>query len=106
MLIIREDNESIIPASPPAYRRTMSREENGDVFSRLVVGQQDPSPGGHIKEFNGKIKATAPLHCTHTVEGHNSSVLSIKVVGNKLFTASAGLFLNFEFLAKILKLFF
>lgn len=30
-----------------------------------------------------------PLYCTHTVIGHNNSVLSIKVDGNILYTAAA-----------------
>lgn len=37
-----------------------SREEtNGvatDVFSRLGAGVQDPTPGGCIREWNGKVK--------------------------------------------------
>jgi WD40 repeat protein len=35
------------------------------------------------------MKAGSPLHCTHVVEGHNNSVLSIKVCENVLFTAAA-----------------
>lgn len=32
-----------------------SREDNGDVFSRLGAGIQDPSPGGIIRESNSKV---------------------------------------------------
>ncbi|XP_058815616.1 kinesin-like protein KIF21A isoform X3 [Topomyia yanbarensis] len=78
-----------IPTSPPAYRRGTSREDTGDVFSRLGAGTQDPSPGGNIKEYMGKLKAGAPLICTHVVEGHSNSVLSIKVSNQTLFTAAA-----------------
>ncbi|XP_058451536.1 kinesin-like protein KIF21A isoform X4 [Malaya genurostris] len=78
-----------IPTSPPVYRRGTSREDTGDVFSRLGAGTQDPSPGGNIKEYMGKLKAGAPLICTHVVEGHSNSVLSIKVSNQTLFTAAA-----------------
>lgn len=50
---ISEDND--IPTSPPVYRRGTSREDTGDVFSRLGAGTQDPSPGGNIKEYIGKV---------------------------------------------------
>lgn len=43
-----------MPPSPPVYRRGISRED-GDVFSRLGAGISDPTPGGSIKEFNGKV---------------------------------------------------
>ncbi|XP_052564724.1 kinesin-like protein KIF21A isoform X6 [Culex pipiens pallens] len=82
-----EDND--IPTSPPVYRRGTSREDTGDVFSRLGAGTQDPSPGGNIKEYIGKLKAGSPLICTHVVEGHSNSVLSIKVSNQTLFTAAA-----------------
>ncbi|XP_055550945.1 kinesin-like protein KIF21A isoform X7 [Wyeomyia smithii] len=78
-----------IPTSPPVYRRGTSREDTGDVFSRLGAGIQDPSPGGNIKEYNGKLKAGAPLLCTHVVDGHSNSVLSIKVSNQTLYTAAA-----------------
>lgn len=56
---IRDDNELIsattVPPSPPLFRRMTSREDNGDVFSRLGAGIQDPSPGGTIRESNGKV---------------------------------------------------
>lgn len=44
-----------MPSSPPVYRRGISRED-GDVFSRLGAGMSDPTPGGSIKEFNGRVK--------------------------------------------------
>ncbi|XP_021701205.1 kinesin-like protein KIF21A isoform X2 [Aedes aegypti] len=79
-----------VPTSPPVYRRGTSREDTGgDVFSRLGAGTQDPSPGGNIKEYMGKLKAGSPLICTHIVEGHSNSVLSIKVSNQTLFTAAA-----------------
>ncbi|XP_053673774.1 kinesin-like protein KIF21B [Anopheles nili] len=78
-----------VPTSPPVYRRGVSREDNGDVFSRLGAGTQDPQPGGNIKELNGRYKAGSPLICTHVVEGHTNSVLSIKVSNQMLFTAAA-----------------
>ncbi|XP_062546330.1 kinesin-like protein KIF21A isoform X2 [Armigeres subalbatus] len=79
-----------VPTSPPVYRRGTSREDaGGDVFSRLGAGTQDPSPGGNIKEYMGKLKAGSPLICTHIVEGHSNSVLSIKVSKQTLFTAAA-----------------
>uniref|UniRef100_A0A182W7T1 Kinesin motor domain-containing protein n=1 Tax=Anopheles minimus TaxID=112268 RepID=A0A182W7T1_9DIPT len=78
-----------VPTSPPVYRRGISREDNGDVFSRLGAGTQDPQPGGNIKELNGRYKAGSPLICTHVVEGHSNSVLSIKVSNQMLFTAAA-----------------
>uniref|UniRef100_A0A182MZD8 Kinesin motor domain-containing protein n=1 Tax=Anopheles dirus TaxID=7168 RepID=A0A182MZD8_9DIPT len=79
-----------VPTSPPVYRRGLSREDNGgDVFSRLGAGTQDPQPGGNIKELNGRYKAGSPLICTHVVEGHTNSVLSIKVSNQMLFTAAA-----------------
>lgn len=43
------------PSSPPVYRRGISRED-GDVFSRLGAGISDPTPGGSIKDFNGRVK--------------------------------------------------
>ncbi|XP_049549454.1 kinesin-like protein KIF21A isoform X4 [Anopheles darlingi] len=81
--------EDEVPTSPPVYRRGISREDNGDVFSRLGAGTQDPLPGGNIKELNGKSRAGLPLICTHVVEGHTNSVLSIKVCNDTLFTAAA-----------------
>lgn len=51
-----EENEFIpTPASPIVYRRNFSRED-GDVFSRLGAGQLDPTPGGSIKDFSGKVR--------------------------------------------------
>lgn len=51
-----EENEFIpTPASPIVYRRNISRED-GDVFSRLGAGQLDPTPGGSIKDFSGKVR--------------------------------------------------
>lgn len=44
-----------MPSSPPVYRRGISRED-GDVFSRLGAGVSDPTPGGSIKEFNGRVR--------------------------------------------------
>nr|XP_049466641.1 kinesin-like protein KIF21B isoform X5 [Anopheles coluzzii] len=84
---IEDSND--VPTSPPVYRRGISREDNGDVFSRLGAGTQDPQPGGNIKELNGRYKAGSPLICTHVVEGHTNSVLSIKVSNQMLFTAAA-----------------
>lgn len=43
-----------MPPSPPVYRRGISRED-GDVFSRLGAGISDPTPGGSIKDFNGRV---------------------------------------------------
>lgn len=43
-----------MPPSPPVYRRGLSRED-GDVFSRLGAGISDPTPGGSIKDFNGRV---------------------------------------------------
>jgi kinesin family protein 4/21/27 len=43
-----------MPASPIVYRRNISREE-GDVFSRLGAGTLDPTPGGSIRDFNGRV---------------------------------------------------
>ncbi|XP_052893496.1 kinesin-like protein KIF21B isoform X2 [Anopheles moucheti] len=83
------EDASDVPTSPPVYRRGISREDNGDVFSRLGAGTQDPQPGGNIKELNGRYKAGSPLICTHVVEGHSNSVLSIKVSNQMLFTAAA-----------------
>uniref|UniRef100_A0A182P0F1 Kinesin motor domain-containing protein n=1 Tax=Anopheles epiroticus TaxID=199890 RepID=A0A182P0F1_9DIPT len=85
---LNEDSNDV-PTSPPVYRRGISREDNGDVFSRLGAGTQDPQPGGNIKELNGRYKAGSPLICTHVVEGHTNSVLSIKVSNQMLFTAAA-----------------
>ncbi|XP_055382078.1 kinesin-like protein KIF21A isoform X2 [Condylostylus longicornis] len=61
----------------------------GDVFSRLGAGTLDPAPGGSIQKITGKIRVGVPLYCTHTVMGHNNSVLSIKVDENILYTAAA-----------------
>uniref|UniRef100_A0A8W7MIA6 Kinesin motor domain-containing protein n=1 Tax=Anopheles arabiensis TaxID=7173 RepID=A0A8W7MIA6_ANOAR len=83
------EDSTDVPTSPPVYRRGISREDNGDVFSRLGAGTQDPQPGGNIKELNGRYKAGSPLICTHVVEGHTNSVLSIKVSNQMLFTAAA-----------------
>ncbi|XP_055632289.1 kinesin-like protein KIF21B isoform X3 [Toxorhynchites rutilus septentrionalis] len=83
------DDANDVPTSPPVFRRGTSREDNGDVFSRLGAGTQDPSPGGNIKEYIGKLKAGSPLICTHVVDGHSNSVLSIKVSNQTLFTAAA-----------------
>lgn len=53
----REENDLIPPPSPPVYRRGISREDSvaGDVFSRLGAGQQDPAPGGSIRESNMRV---------------------------------------------------
>lgn len=40
------------------------------------------------------MKVGSPLICTHIVEGHTNSVLSMKVSGSTLFTAAAGMLLN------------
>jgi hypothetical protein len=48
----REEIE--MPPSPPIYRRGISREDT-DVFSRLGAGIVNPTPGGSIKEFNGRV---------------------------------------------------
>ncbi|XP_070495238.1 kinesin-like protein KIF21A isoform X4 [Chironomus tepperi] len=82
------DIPSTMPASPIVYRRNISREE-GDVFSRLGAGTLDPTPGGSIRDFNGRMKVGSPLICTHIVDGHNSQVLSIKASDTTLFTAAA-----------------
>ncbi|XP_055684227.1 kinesin-like protein KIF21A isoform X1 [Lutzomyia longipalpis] len=85
-----EENDAVASQSPPVYRRMSSREEtSGDVFSRLGAGMQDPPPGGRIREFDGKARANVPLHCTHVVEGHTNSVLSVRVIDTTLFTAAA-----------------
>lgn len=47
------------PSSPPVYRRGISRED-GDVFSRLGAGVSDPTPGGSIKDFNGRVSWSFP----------------------------------------------
>ncbi|XP_055713660.1 kinesin-like protein KIF21A isoform X3 [Phlebotomus papatasi] len=87
---LKEDSDALPPQSPPVYRRMGSREDtSGDVFSRLGAGMQDPPPGGSIREFNGKPRANVPLHCTHVVEGHTNSVLSVRVCDTTLFTAAA-----------------
>ena len=54
--IISEDADIPLttPASPIVFRRNISREE-GDVFSRLGAGQLDPTPGGSIRDFNGRV---------------------------------------------------
>lgn len=46
-----------MPASPIVYRRNISRED-GDVFSRLGAGTLDPTPGGSIRDFNGRVSAS------------------------------------------------
>lgn len=38
------------------------------------------------------MKSGAPLQCTYVVEGHSSSVLSIQVNENRLYTGAAGKF--------------
>lgn len=48
-----------MPPSPPVYRRGLSRED-GDVFSRLGAGVSDPTPGGSIKDFNGRVSVKLP----------------------------------------------
>lgn len=48
-----------MPPSPPVYRRGLSRED-GDVFSRLGAGVSDPTPGGSIKDFNGRVSVNLP----------------------------------------------
>lgn len=70
----------------------ISREDAAaaDVFARLGAGTQDPVPGGAIREWNGRPKVSNPLNCTHVVEGHNNSVLAVKVNDNSLYTAAAG----------------
>jgi hypothetical protein len=52
-----EEPEMITPSSPIVYRRNISRED-GDVFSRLGAGILDPTPGGSIKDFNGRVNHT------------------------------------------------
>lgn len=66
-----------------------SREENSDVFSRLGAGTQDPTPGGRIRGCTDKLRQLQPLQCTHVVEGHSNSVLSVQVAGTTLYTGSA-----------------
>ena len=47
------------PASPPVYRRAMSREENPNVFSRLTLGTNvgcEPQPDrGVVHPYQGKV---------------------------------------------------
>lgn len=38
-----------------------------------------------------QLKAGSPLQCTYVVEGHSSSVLSVQVNENKLYTGAAGM---------------
>ena len=49
------------PASPPTYRRTISREENPNVFSRLThgtnVGQEPVPDRGVVHPFQGKVRS-------------------------------------------------
>ncbi|XP_037037974.1 kinesin-like protein KIF21B isoform X3 [Bradysia coprophila] len=76
-----------VTRTPLALRRLLSREDT-DVFSRLGAGQTDPTPGGVIRVTNEKAKLGVPLVCTHVVEGHSSSVLSLLVNDNILYTGS------------------
>ena len=104
------------PASPPTYRRTISREENPNVFSRLThgtnVGQEPVPDRGVVHPFQGKVRNQlilapfisltrdfvfmiqlgnkSPLICTRTAEGHCQAVLSICATDSNLFSASKG----------------
>jgi hypothetical protein len=44
------------------YRRNISRED-GDVFSRLGAGTLDPTPGGSIRDFNGRVSNFISILC-------------------------------------------
>lgn len=59
--------------SPPVYRRAISREENNDVFARLGAGQLDPTPGGTVRELNGKVRESQITGPYKTLF-HNSNV--------------------------------
>lgn len=37
-----------------------------------------------------------PLQCTHVVEGHSNSVLSVQISGSSLYTGSAGNLMQFS----------
>jgi len=80
------------PASPPTYRRVVSREENPNVFSRLTHGTNvgcEPMPDrGVIHPFQGKLSNKSPLVCTRTAEGHCQAVLSVCATETNLFSAS------------------
>ncbi|XP_055302871.1 kinesin-like protein KIF21B isoform X4 [Sitodiplosis mosellana] len=85
-----QDDDQQTPPSPQVYRRMTSREDTAtDVFSRLGAGTTEPAPGGSIREYSGRTKLSNPLNCTHIVEGHSNSVLSVKVNDNHLYTAAA-----------------
>lgn len=49
------------------------------------------------------MKVGSPLICTHIVEGHTNSVLSMKVSGGTLFTAAAGMLLKAIYLKSYFK---
>ncbi|XP_050438824.1 kinesin-like protein KIF21A isoform X2 [Adelges cooleyi] len=77
------------PNSPPAYRRTVSRDEN--VFSRLTSSttQFDQHRSkGVIQPFHGKTSMKSPLICTHITEGHSRAVLAVCATEDLLFSAS------------------
>lgn len=113
-LNVYRDDDMGSPKTPLTFRRMISREENVDVFSRLGAGTQDPTPGGKIRMCTEKVyltkdysanrhniysincialpqtKAGVPLQCAYIVEGHSSSVLSVQVADNILYTGAAG----------------
>uniref|UniRef100_A0A8D8RRI7 Kinesin-like protein KIF21A n=1 Tax=Cacopsylla melanoneura TaxID=428564 RepID=A0A8D8RRI7_9HEMI len=82
------------PASPPTYRRSVSREEQSsqNVFSRLTVGSIPPTEPvnskGTIVPYQGKMIPRAPLVCTHVCQGHLRPVLSVDATDDLLFSAS------------------
>merc|ERR1719412_1991892 len=80
------------PGSPPAYRRSGSRDETGkNVFHRLVagtnIGEQGPSKGV-IHPYQGRIAPKSPLICSNVAEGHSKAVLSVYATDELLFSAS------------------
>lgn len=112
------DTSPTPPASPPTYRRVVSREENPNVFSRLThgtnVGQEPVPDRGVVHPFQGKVSDMSylnlmtlvdwfvfvdtfqlsnksPLICTRTAEGHCQAVLSVCATDANLFSASKGM---------------
>ena len=81
------------PGSPPAYRRSGSRDETGkNVFHRLVagttIGESDLPSKGKIHPYQGRIAPKSPLICSNVAEGHTKAVLSVFATDELLFSAS------------------
>lgn len=98
---LNDDSATTPPGSPPAYRRSGSRDETGkNVFHRLVagttIGETDLPSKGVIHPYQGRIAPKSPLICSNVAEGHTKAVLSVFATDELLFSASKVRYIPFK----------